>query len=321
MHVISAEVIDELLDFPALIEALGDIFAGQTGAPPRHHHAVGESHAATHLIMPAWTGGTPGAGAYLGTKIVNVFRDNRLLGLPAVLGTYLLQSGETGAPLAVIDGTRLTHWRTAAASALAARYLARPGSRRLLMVGAGALAPFLVRAHRAVRPITEVQVWNHRAEGAERIVADLRADDIAAEAVSDLEAAVGWADIVSCATLSTAPLVHGTMLHEGQHLDLVGAFNMGMREVDDAALQQARIFVDTNDATVEGGDVAIALLAGSIGRDAVQGTLHDLARGGPGRGSAEEITLFKSTGTAIEDLAAAILVWRRFGEAKRRLSN
>ena len=321
MHVISAETIDELLDFPALIDALAGIFAGQATAPPRHHHAVGESHAATHLIMPAWTGGAPAAGSYLGTKIVNVFRDNRLLGLPAVLGTYLLQSGETGAPLAVIDGTRLTHWRTAAASALAARYLARPDSSRLLMVGAGALAPFLVRAHRAVRPITEVQVWNHRIGGAENIATNLRADGIAATAVSDLDAAVGWADIVSCATLSTAPLVRGATLHDGQHVDLVGAFNMAMREVDDTALQRARIFVDTNDATVEGGDVAIALQAGVIGREAVQGTLHDLARGGPGRATAAEITLFKSTGTAIEDLAAATLVWQRFNESNGRLPN
>jgi ornithine cyclodeaminase/alanine dehydrogenase-like protein (mu-crystallin family) len=312
MRVVSADEIDRFLDFPSLIDELHATFARGDVAPARHHHAVGGSNAAVHLLMPAWSSGAPGSGRFLGTKIVNIFRDNGRHGLPAVLGTYLLQSGETGAPLAVMEGTRLTHWRTAAASALAARLLVRPGSRRLLMVGAGALAPFLVRAHAVAWPLAEVSVWNHRAEKAHALAAALRDEGLEAQPAPDLQAAVNAADVISCATLSTAPLVHGAWLRPGQHVDLVGAFTFGMREVDDAALQRSQVFVDTEDALEEGGDVAIGLRDGVLPRSAVKGTLYDLCREGrTGRASDADITLFKSTGTAIEDLAAATLAWQR----------
>ena len=121
MRVISAAEIDEVLDFPSLIDALAEAFVGGFAAPPRHHHALGPA-SFTHLVMPAWT---TGGGGFVGDKIVNVFPDNGKIGRPAVSGLYILQSGETGEPLAAIDGTRLTHWRTAAASGLAARFLAR----------------------------------------------------------------------------------------------------------------------------------------------------------------------------------------------------
>ena len=119
--------------------------------------------------MPAWTESASRAGLYLGAKIVNVFPGNSARGLPAVIGLYVLQSGRTGETLAALDGTRLTHWRTAAASALAARHLARADAERLLVVGAGALAPFLARAHASVRAYRRVTVWNHRPEGARRV--------------------------------------------------------------------------------------------------------------------------------------------------------
>ena len=148
MRNVTRQEIDRVLTYPALIEALSEAFAGAGESPARHHHEIGhggETHA-THLLMPAWTEQVPGRGGFLGTKIVNIFPTNRELGLPSVLGVYVLQSGETGAPLAVMDGTRLTHWRTAAASGLAARFLARPDAHRLLIVGAGALAPCLLRS-------------------------------------------------------------------------------------------------------------------------------------------------------------------------------
>ncbi len=150
MRLVLAAEIDAALNFPDLIDALGVAFRGGTIAPTRHHHSIARTGAdATHLLMPAWTAPDAEGGAYLGVKIVNVFPDNGARNLPAVLGTYILQSGETGAPLAALDGTRLTHWRTAGASALAARFRARADARRLLIVGAGALAPFLARAHAA----------------------------------------------------------------------------------------------------------------------------------------------------------------------------
>ncbi len=312
-HFAAAEV-DAALDFPSLIDALAEAFRGGFHAPVRHHHAIerpGEATATT-LLMPAWT--TFGTGEdFLGAKIVNVFPGNGARGLPAVQGVYVLQSGVTGAPIATLDGTRLTVWRTAAASALAARYLARADAKRLMIVGAGQLAPFLARAHASVRPIKTIAVWNHRPEGALRLAAALAGEGFNAHAVERLEDGVRGADIVSSATLSEAPLVAGAWLEPGQPLDLVGAFSMRMREADDAALKRARIFVDTGAATSEGGDVALALKSGAITRADIAGDLAALARGAPGRLAADEITLFKSVGASIEDLAAAMLVWKRAG--------
>jgi ornithine cyclodeaminase len=228
-----------------------------------------------------------------------------------VLGSYLLMSAETGATLAVMEATRLTAWRTAAASALASRYLSRPDAARLLMVGAGALAPFLVRAHASVRPIREVAVWNRSRPRAEALIADLAKAGIAATVADDLAAAVGAADIVSTATLSSDPLIRGAWLKPGTHLDCVGAFKPSMRETDDEAVRRARLFVDTRaGAFDEAGDILQPLQAGVIGKSAVLGELSDLTRGTvPGRASPEEITLFKSVGASIEDLAAAVSVY------------
>jgi ornithine cyclodeaminase len=260
---------------------------------------------ATQLIMPAWGEGL------LGVKIVNAFPGNGARGLPAVHGVYVLQNGATGEPLAVIDGTRLTLWRTAAVSALAAKRLARADARRLTLLGAGALAPFLARAHASVRPIREIVVWNHRPQGARDLAARLADEGFIASAEENLEAAVAGADVISAATLSLAPLIRGQWLKPGQHVDLVGAFNMTMREADDLVLQRARVFVCTPAALSEGGDVAQAILSGALARSAVVADLAALANGAPGRGADEEITAFKSVGAAIEDLATAALVWRR----------
>ena len=303
MRVVDATEIDAALDFPALIDALDDAFRAGGQAPERHHHEV--PNGGTHLLMPAWGDGL------LGVKIVNVFPGNGALGKAAVQGVYVLQDGSTGETLAVLDGTRLTVWRTAAASALAARRLARTDARRLTLVGAGALAPFLARAHASVRALDQITVWNHRPEGARRLAAALAAEGFRARAEENLQAAVESADIVSAATLSRTPLIRGAWLRPGVHVDLVGAFNMKMREADDLALTRSRIFIDTPAALTEGGDVALAIASGALSRSAVVADLAALARGAPGRGDEQEITLFKSVGAAVEDLAAAALVWRR----------
>lgn len=322
MRVVSAGEIDRALTFPDLIEALAEAFRGDIVTPVRHHHDVERGGGAgTLLLMPAWTGpaslGATGAG-FLGVKIVSVFPDNPAQGLPRVLGTYLLMDGATGAPLAVLDGTRLTLWRTAATSALAARYLARQDASRMLMVGAGALAPFLIRAHMSQLPLREVVIWSRRPETARQLAETLCTEGLPATASDDLEAAVRSADLVSCATLSAAPLVKGAWLKEGAHLDLVGAFKPGMREADDEALQRASVYLDTDRATMEGGDVAIALDSGAIRPDHVRSNLFDLCRSrSKGRASPDEITAFKSVGTALEDLAAAMLVWRKNQRSER----
>ena len=314
MRVVTAGEIDGALAFPALIEALAEAFRGDLIAPVRHPHEIERAGSpATLLLMPAWTGAASGGG-HVGVKIVSVFPDNAARSLPSVFGTYLLMDGSTGEPLAALDGTRLTLWRTAAASALAARHLAREDASRMAMVGAGALAPFLIRAHASARPLRRVELWNHRPEKARALAAELARDGLPVEAVTDLEAAIRGADLVSCATLSTAPLVRGAWLKAGAHLDLVGAFNLKMREADDEALRRASVYIDTVAARTEGGDVALGLKAGAIREDDVRGDLFDLCRGcASGRTRADEITLYKSVGSAIEDLAAAMAVWRAVG--------
>ncbi|MGO9420157.1 ornithine cyclodeaminase family protein [Roseiarcus sp.] len=318
MRVFSSDDLDRTLDFPTLIVELAEAMRGGFIAPHRHHHPIGRAGEpqATHLLMPAWTESASRAGLYLGVKVVNVFPGNAARALPTVTGLYVLQSGRTGETLAAIDGTRLTHWRTAAASALAARHLTRADSKRLLIVGAGALAPFMARAHASVRRYNEVAVWNHRPEGARRLAMSLADAGLNAKPTEDLEAAVSEADVISCATLATEPLIAGQWLRPGQHLDLVGAFNVSMREADDEALRRAHIFIDTDAALTEGGDVAAGILGGVIDRSAVIANLPALCRGAPGRRTPDEITLFKSVGAAIEDLAAAILVWRKSGGAE-----
>lgn len=313
MRVVTADEIDSLLTFPDLIAGLAEAFRADIAVPVRHHHEIERPGAstATNLLMPAWT--RAASGNFLGVKVVNVFPDNGARGLPSIYGTYLLMSGETGETLAAMDGTRLTAWRTAAASALAAKMLARKDAARLVMVGAGALAPFIVRAHAAVRPITDVVVWNRSDARAAAVVDQLARSGITATATNRLEPAVREADIVSCATLSREPLVRGDWLRPGAHLDLVGAYNPAMRESDDEAVRRARIFVDTRaGALKEGGDIVQPMADGVIAKSDVEGDLFELCRGSVHvERRPEDITLFKSVGTAIEDLAAAMLVWRK----------
>ena len=315
MLILSADDVDRALTFPGLVETLRAAFKAGAVQPVRHHHAVErpDGAASTLLLMPAWTDfGAAGTsdGGYIGVKVVTVSPDNNAIGKPAVMGSYLLLDGKTGEPKALIDGQRLTLWRTASASALAADYLARKDASRLLVVGAGALAPFLARAHAAVRPIREIRIWNRTPANAEKIAAHLSDLGHSATVAEDLDAALGWADIVSCATITTNPLVKGALLKPGSHVDLVGAFTPSMRESDDDAIRRARVYVDTRaGATREAGDIVQPLASGLLKPDAIVADLHELARGEKrGREGAEEITLFKSVGAALEDLAAAVSV-------------
>lgn len=297
------------LPLAPLVQALKRRFAQGCEVPPRHVHALstaGGEPAGTVLIMPAWQ-----PGGRLGIKTVNVFPANAAQGLPALQATYTLFDAGTGVPLAQMDGGEITARRTVAASALAASYLARPDARRLLVVGAGRLAGLVPAAMQAVRPsLQRVQVWNHRPAAAQALALDWCRQGLQAEAVTDLEAAVRSADLISCVTLSPAALVHGAWLREGTHLDLVGSFTPAMREADGACLQRARVWVDTAEALAKSGDILQAVAEGAFDPASTVGTLAELCRGQcRGRESAGEITLFKSVGTALEDLAAAEMVF------------
>jgi ornithine cyclodeaminase len=308
MRFVDAADTARLLPFTPLIAALRNRFAAGCEVPLRHTHSIADAAAqpaGTVLLMPAWR-----AGGRFGLKTVMIFPANGALGRPALHSVYTLFDATTGEPLAQLDGNQITARRTAAASALAASFLARADAARLLVVGAGRVAALMAPALRAVRPIGSVAVWNRSAAAAQRLAAQWRTDGIDAHAVDDLEAAVAAADIVSCATLATTPLIHGAWLRPGTHLDLIGSFQPERRESDAACFARSRVYLDTAEALAKSGDVLLAIAAGAFVPAQLQGTLADLCRGAcAGRRDAGEITLFKSVGTALEDLAAAELVF------------
>ncbi len=310
MRRIDAAEVHNALDYAALTGRLELMFRRGCELPVRHHHAMQtpDGIEATLLLMPAWQ-----VGGHFGVKMVTVFPGNTARALPAVMGLYLLGDANTGEPVALIDGPSLTVRRTASASALASRYLSRKDAATMLMVGAGALAPHLIGAHAAQRPIEKVLIWARDLEKARALAATIKGKAFSVEAVADLEAAVRGADIVSCATLSREPLVKGAWLKPGAHLDLVGAFTPEMRESDDEAVRRSSVFVDTRaGALKEGGDVVQPLKSGILKPENVLADLFELTRGEKrGRGGPDEITLFKSVGSALEDLAAAELAVER----------
>jgi len=299
LRVYSADEVHAALPWPALARALETAFIDGADVPLRHGHQLSAQE--TLLLMPAWN------ARVVVVKLVTVLPS----AASTVQATVLVVDRHTGEPLAVLDGEALTLRRTAATSALAAQRLARSDAKTLLVVGSGRLAGWMARAHAALRPgLRRIVVWGRRAEAARALARDLAAEGLPADSADDLEAATRTAQIVCCATTSTEPLVHGAWLAPGTHLDLVGSFRRDMREVDDEAVQRARVVVDTYaGALAEAGDLTQPLERGAIAREHVVAELAELLRGErTGRRNDDEITLFKSVGTALEDLAAAQLV-------------
>ncbi len=301
----SAEQVHAALGFPALIERLRQAFAKGATVPLRHAHKVNEHRNDRLLLMPAWR-----EGEALGVKIVTAFPGNAARGVATVAATYVLLDGSTGHPKALIDGEALTLRRTAAASALASSFLSRADSRTLLVVGTGKLAPYMADAHAAVRKFERILVWGRSPEKARSL-----AERLKAKVAHDLRAALSEADVVTCATTAATPVVHGADVRPGAHVDLVGGFTPTMREADDALVAKSAVFVDTYvGALAEGGDVVEPIRAGVLKRSDVRAELAELCRGEKdGRRSAPEVTLFKSVGTALEDLAAAQMVHGSLG--------
>jgi ornithine cyclodeaminase/alanine dehydrogenase-like protein (mu-crystallin family) len=307
MKILDAATTREALPFPGLIDALRAMFVEGCHVPLRHNHKIAtESDAGTVLIMPAWQ-----EGRYLGIKTVNVFPGNAALGLSGLHSTYVLYDARTGVPLAQLDGNEITSRRTAAASALAASYLARKDAKRMTLLGAGRVGSLLPQAYAAVLPIREVDVWNRSRAASERLVAQLVELGFTARVVDDLRESVARADVVTCATLATEPVVHGEWLAPGSHLDLIGSFTPTMREADDACFMNARLAVDTTEAFQKSGDLIGPLQRGVMSNPEAWPTLETLCRGqAQGRQSEAERTVFKAVGTALEDLAAATLVYK-----------
>lgn len=308
MIFIGPEQIQQSLDFPSLVAALKKAFASDIETPLRQHFDIPNpesSRETTLLMMPSWQ-----SGADIGVKLVTVTPESFKFQLPSIQGMYVLFDAVKGCVKATMDAPALTAKRTAAASALASQFISRPDSKRLLMVGTGTLSPQLIQAHCAVRPITEILVWGRDAAKAQAVVDSLSLSNTKISICEDLESGVKQVDIISVATLSQQPLILGKWLQPGQHLDLVGAYRPDMREADNEVMQRARIVVDNyQGACKENGDIAIPLKEGIISQDDIEADLFSLCKGQASFNRQDgDISVFKSVGHALEDLAAAQLL-------------
>lgn len=309
VKIIDNKTIEQALAYPALIERLRKNFADRDAViPPRTHLAYEGKQGAepsTLLMMPAWS-----PYKNLGVKIVTVSPANGEFRMPSVQGLYVLFDANNGQCTHVFDASILTIKRTAATSALASSYLSQPDSEVLLMIGTGALAPELIKAHASVRPIKKVLVWGRNYSKAIQVCEKEFPKHLLVEPMRDLGKAFSLAHIITCATLSKDPLVKGVWLNQGQHIDLVGSYRPDMREADDEVISRAKIFVDTYDGALkDSGDLAIPMKNKLIERADIQAELHELCNGSKqGRKDKTEITLFKSVGNALEDLTAAQMV-------------
>lgn len=314
MHIVDDHEVNRVLTFPILIEAI-------EAAHRRPKIAVHDSYLGDDRGQQLVTRSAVDAGRFMMTKLYTSFPGNLAHGkLPAVQAVCVLFDGNDGRPLAVMDAAEITHWKTAADSALGAKHLARPDAETLLVVGAGEMARWLVRGHRTVRPsLKRVRIWNRTAERAHELAAQLESDGIAADIVTDLDAATREADIITTCTRSREPLVKGANLRPGTHLDLVGGFTPDTRESDDEAARRARIFVDRRESAFDGvGDILQPIASGAIKESDVLGDHYDLAGGKvKGRLSDSDITFFKNAGGGHLDLMTCETVLAQLGKELR----
>jgi len=310
MLIIPDEKIIEHLGYKELIDALREIFQSDYTMPIRHHHFYNtpEGDENTLILMPVWN------SEYMGMKQVTVAPANANRNMPSIFAQYILSNSKTGEPLAMMNATELTARRTACTSALAASYLCRENAENLLIVGGGKVAQHLAQAHLAVRNFKKVSVWMRNTAKMEKFIASLKAQGIPAEAVTSLEESARQADLIACATLSKTAIIKGDWVKPGTHLDLIGSHKPDTRETDDETIRKSSLFVDSRAGALhETGELVLPIAEGIITENDVKADIVELIKGiHPGRTSSEEITLFKSAGLAIEDLAAALLVYKRY---------
>lgn len=308
MLIVSDNEIIRYLNYPDLVEALREIFKSPYTMPLRHHHfyktAGGEEN--TLILMPVWN------NEYMGMKQVTVAPENARLNLPSIFAQYILSNSKTGQPLALMNAAELTSRRTACTSALAASFLARKNAENLVVVGGGKVALHLAHAHAVVRNYKKISVWMRNEAKLDSFLSTLIEQGIDARKITNLEESVREADVVSCATLSKEPVIFGEWIKPGAHLDMIGSHKPDTRETDDIAIKKSSIFVDSRmGALHETGELALPLKAGLISESDIKADITELVKGQhQGRASEQEITLFKSAGLAIEDLAAALLVYK-----------
>ncbi|WP_076414488.1 ornithine cyclodeaminase family protein [Shewanella sp. UCD-KL12] len=311
MQVIDAKTVHESLNFPRLISELKDTFSKPAGMPQRQVFNLdeGTSHSDAFAVLPSWNDKT------IAVKAFTYFPSNpsKDCELESLYSKIMIFDRKTGVPQALVDGTSVTYWRTAAISALGSDFLARKDACKLLVFGTGRLASFMALAHASVRPINEISIWGRDPNKAQKVVETIKLlkPNIKVTVCDDIERTVKQADIISCATGSPSPLFNSDWVQAGTHTDFVGNHNHDRRECDTKLVLKASVYVDSKvNVFAEAGEILIPISEGVYSTDSVIGELAQLCNGQiPGRRSDEEITLFKTVGTALADLVGAQLVY------------
>ncbi len=306
MRHISNEQVEHTLDYAELITALENAYATQgitVGKKGQHQLSEEDSF----LLMPSWS------ADFLGTKLMAVIPGNPKQGLSSHQGIYILQHRKTGEVACTMDAATLTLIRTACTSALASKQLSRKESKSLLVIGTGPLAKHMAIAHSVVRQIEQVYVWGRDHQKANTVVEQLSSEAAnQVSAIKDLKQVLSTVDIISLATSATSPILMATDVVAGQHIDAVGSFKPTMKEFDSGILSKASVYCDELEGTPrKAGEFVKAIQEGSFQTSEIKGDLHFLASNGGSRKSQDEITLFKSTGMAIQDLVAAELIYQK----------
>lgn len=304
-----ASAIESLFSYEEFIPILGDFFTKKIKSPPRPHYPIknGDDDPNMLLLMPAWQ-----VDNFIGIKIITVFKENALKGLNTINGTYLLLNGKTGIPISTFDAATITSKRTAATSALAASYLARPDSKTYTVLGTGQLCKELVLAYSSQFTLEHINIWGRDPAKAETRVDQLKSFGINTTIAKNRTEILSESDIISAATYSKTPIIQGKYINSGTHIDLIGSYLPDYREADDDLVSKSSLFIDTKAALTESGDLIMPINQGIIKPSDIQGTLIELCKGeDPGRLDNSEITFFKSVGYALEDLAIAIYLYQK----------
>ena len=314
MEIINQQQVQQVMAYAPLLQALQQGFAGQATMPRRNVYPLSpdsDNHDA-FAVLPAWN------EQVIGVKAFTYFPDNEHHGKSSLYSKVMLFSRQHGEPRALVDGTEITLWRTSAVSALAASYLAAQQAKKLVVFGSGKLAPFMIRAHLSVRDYQQVSLVARNTAKAEAILAQLRQEfaHCQFEHTSASEALIASADTICCATGSHAPLFSGQWLTPGTHIDLIGNHHRDARECDSETIKRSRVYVDSHDNVLnEAGELLIPISEGVFSPEQIQGQLSDLASiNRPARQGDNDITLFKSVGTALSDLIAANYVYQQLSD-------
>lgn len=309
MRVISAEEVHAALGYPALVDALQDAYAKKFSMPPRQVFLLDDddSNHDAFALLPSWNDDV------IGVKAFTYFPSPKP-GNKSLYSQILLFNRDGGQPLALVDGTSVTFWRTAGISGLATRLLSREDSQTLLLLGTGNLAPYMVHANASVRDLKRVIVWGRNAEKAQAVIDATSGQHAGIEfsVASDLQAACGEADIIVSATGSHEPLVMGDWVKPGTHTDFIGNHHATKRECDTELIVKSNVYADSRvNAFKEAGEILVPISEGKFAKDDIAGELTEMCAGSVAlRESAEEITMFKSIGMAMSDLVGASLVYR-----------